>query len=510
MIALICAIYVRVSTNQQVEGTSLETQIDQCKAAAFERGYQVNPEFIVRDSWTGDEIERPALDGLRAAVASGVLDAVMVYSADRLSRDPVHLLMLLREFTEAGVTLESVLGSFDTSAEGQFLTYVQGYVGQMERKQIAERTMRGKEQVAKSGRLPCGTGAGLYGYDYDPVLKVRTVNEVEAEIVKLIFQWADAGVSRHLIAKRLNEANIPSKRGNLWHPLTVERVLRNQAYTGVQFYGTKRYRKARGVVTVADRPESEWVRIEGFTPAIISEAMYWRVQERLNESQAKASKEANHQRYLLTGFSRCSECGTGLVGANMRKKYRYYRCRATFASATRPATCKASHIRADELEALVWDKVTATVIDPDVLIRDLERYLGSGEGDLAEKSAALRREIDDLKGQQRRLIELRQKDMVDQGVLESQLAPVKVLCDAKESELRVLSEQQKVRGNVAEAGQRIRVFCKDLAGTLEELDFDGRRATLAAMGVAVEATRDYLSIRIVVNPEFTAIAHTLA
>ena len=510
MTAPVCGIYVRISTTQQETGTSVETQVERCIDAAEARGYQVKPDLIWRDTWTGAEIERPALDLLRRAVATGDLDAVMVYSADRLSRDPLHLLTLLREFADAKVNLESVLSSFDTSAEGQLLTFVQGFVGQMERKQIAERTMRGKEQVAKSGRLPCGAGSGLYGYDLDQIQKVRTVNEAEGEIVKRIFQWAVEGVSRHIIAKRLNEAKIPTKRGKLWHPMTVERLLRNEAYTGAQTYGKRRYRKARGVVTATDRPESEWVRIEGFTPALISETLYRRVQESLNERQARANKNAKQQRYLLTGFSRCKLCGTGLTGAMMSKKYRYYRCRATGATSTRPAMCNAPYIRANELETLVWNKVTATINDPALLIGDLEHYLSSGEGDLAERMAMLRREVDDLKGQQRRLIELRQKDIVDQDVLESQLAPVKALCDAKESDLLILTKQQQERDNVAVAGQRIGAFCRILADTLNGLDFDGRRATLAAMRVAVEATRDELSVRVVVDPGFTTTERTWA
>lgn len=510
MSAPICGIYVRISTTQQEEGTSIETQIERCVEAAEARGYQVKSDLIYRDTWTGAEVERPALDQLRRSVERGNLDAVMVYSADRLSRDPLHLLTLLREFSDSRVALESVLSSFDTSAEGQLLTFIRGFVGQMEHKQIAERTMRGKEQVARSGRLPCGTGSGLYGYDYDPVQKVRTINEVEAETVKRIFKWAVGGVSRHIIAKRLNEANIPTKRGKLWHPRGVERVLRNEAYTGVQTYGKKRHRKARGVVTTTDRPETEWVIIDDFTPALISQTLYSRVQKSLNERQARASKTAKHQRYLLTGFTRCPRCGTGLIGAMMNGKYRYYRCRATWSTSAGPAKCSEPYIRANELETLVWDKVTATIKDPSVLICDLEHFLYSGEGEPADKMALLRREIDDLKAQQRRLIELRQMDLIDMEVLESQVAPVKALCDAKESDLLVFTEQQKERDAVAVAGQRIGTFCRNLSETMDGLDFDGRRATLAAMGVAVEATRDELTVRVVVDPEFTSTGHTWA
>lgn len=145
-----------------------------------------------------------------------------------------------------------------------------------------------------------------------------------------------------------------------------------------------------------------------------------------------------------------------------------------------------------------------------MLIADLQHHLETGDGDLGARMADLEREIADLKGQQRRLIELRQKDMVDQGVLETQLGPVKALCDDKESTLRLLQEQQRQRDDVAEAAERISAYCERLAQTVDELDLDGKRAMLAAFGVRVEATRDEVFITVVVDPNVTTIARTLA
>ena len=511
MTTSICGIYARLSTAQQEEGTSLETQIERCEAAALDLGYVVKPEFVWRETWTGTELERPVLDQVRQVVAAGSVDAVVVYSPDRLARDPLYMVVLVREFQESGVALHFVLGPSDDSPEGQMLMYIQGYVGMMEHRQIAERTMRGKDKVARSGRLPNGTGSGLYGYDYDRVQKFRTVNEAEAVTVRRVFQWASEGVSRHTIACRLNEANIPTKRGKLWHPLTVGRILGNRAYTGIQNYGEKRHRKVKGGRReVTDRPESEWVRIEGFTPGIITQAQHERVQEQVGLRQARHNAKQPRLRYLLTGLIRCSKCGTRVCGASVQRQNRYYRCRATQATSRRPARCHEPYIRADALESLVWSKVTATIKDPAVLIADLEHHLSTGKGDLGAKMGELRREIDGLKSQQRRLIELRQMAVIDLDMLESQLAPVRALCDDKEASLRLLEEQQTQQDDAAEAGRRIAQYCETLAGRLVDLDFDGQRATLAAFGVGVEATREELAITVVVDPNVTTIEHTLA
>ena len=166
-------------------------------------------------------------------------------------------------------------------------------------------------------------------------------------------------------------------------------------------------------------------------------------------------------------------------------------------------------MRADDPESLVWGKVVGTIRDPAVLIADLQRHLETGGGGLGVRMADLEREIADLKGQQRRLIELRQKDMVEE-VLETQLGPVKALCDDKQSTLRLLQEQQRQRDDVAEAAERIRAYCERLVQTVDELDFDGQRALLGAFDVRVAATRDDVSITVVVDPNVTTIARTLA
>ena len=177
---------------------------------------------------------------------------------------------------------------------------------------------------------------------------------------------------------------------------------------------------------------------------------------------------------------------------------------------TAPALGDCRYMRADDLEALVWGKVVGTIKDPAVLIAHLQHRLETGDGDLGARMADLEREIADLKGRQRRPIELRQTDMVDQEVLETQLGLVKALCDEKEASLKLLGEQQRQRDDVAEAAERISGYCERLAQTVDELDFDGQHALLAAFGVRVEATRDDVSITVVVDPNVPTIEHTLA
>ncbi len=434
------ALYARVSTDQQEsDGTSLETQVELSRAEAGILGFPGNPKFVWKDSVSGIYLERPGLNEMRHAVANNLVDAVIVYKPDRLARDPFIILKLIHECEQAGVALHFVLDKTDASPEGKLITYIKTYVAQREHKNIAENTLRGKNKVAQNGRLPCGTGTGLYGYDYDKMEKVRKINETEGPVVKQIFQWALEGRSVYKIAVSLNEAKIPTKRGKMWWSIGVERILKNPAYTGVQFYGQQRHRKLEGGrIEHTDRPEDEWIKIEGFTPPLVTEAQFEKVQRLLTVRQAKYDKRIKQQ-YLLTGLVFCGTCGMGLAGSSFQRfRLRYYRCRGTWHTTQRASTCHEGYIPADDLEAIVWRKVTETIRDPSALIGDWQSYLDTGEGNLGAKMKELRKEINDLTRQQRRLLELYQSAVVDQELLETQLGPLKFRRDEKESGLRVL------------------------------------------------------------------------
>jgi len=101
-------------------------------------------------------------------------------------------------------------------------------------------------------------------------------------VVRMMFEWASEGVGRYRIAMRLNELGLPTKTGSKWRPQGVGRVLENPAYTGIQFYAPKRTSKVRcRKLKDTANPSSEVIRIDGFTPAIISKELYDLVQDRV-------------------------------------------------------------------------------------------------------------------------------------------------------------------------------------------------------------------------------------
>ena len=124
-----------------------------------------------------------------------------------------------------------------------------GYAAEDERRRIIERFTRGKLRAATDGRMPQGTGVGTYGYILVPGTGKRAINEVQAEVVRTIFNHFLATHSANGVAARLNRDGVPAFKGGRWHPRTVANVLQNVAYTGVTYYGRTQRTKARSART---------------------------------------------------------------------------------------------------------------------------------------------------------------------------------------------------------------------------------------------------------------------
>ena len=319
-------IYRRTSTVEQGENnTSMETQDEECRKKAVELGYLNEPKYVLTEMESGAFMNRPTLGEMLEIVKERKVSLVVILNPDRLARDPLDLLTIMRIFAEAGVRLEFVHGSSDNSPEGQLLTFCTGWAAQRERGSFTLRSMLGKAAIAKSGRMPNGLGSGLYGYDYDTVTKTVTINEPETQVVKMMYQWASEGVNLHAIAVRLNDRKVPTKTGRRWSREAVKRVLTNTAYYGLMYYGKRRHRKiGPRKFERTERPIEEAIPIWGFTPQIISKEFHDRAQEQMKFPGTRGKSQGN--RYLLTGFIKCRRCGCPVTGGMKARGNRYYRC----------------------------------------------------------------------------------------------------------------------------------------------------------------------------------------
>ena len=287
-------IYCRVSTEgQEQDGTSLQTQLNACLNYCNLKGYEIVNQYS--EAWSGLSLERPKLEELREKVRSDSIDAVVVYSLDRFSRDPVHGVILMQELEKHAVLLEAATETVDNSEVGKLVFYIKGYAAKLDAERRRDATGRGKMAMLKSGKLPQGVGIGIYGYHWVKETKKRIPIESEAKVVQRMFGMMASGVSCFKIAVTLNSENIPTKSGKKWEPRTVSRILRNTAYYGVTYFGQTAGSDRRKTA------KETWHMLPDVTPAIISQELFDRVQTAMAKSRKVHCGKPLHE-YPLASF----------------------------------------------------------------------------------------------------------------------------------------------------------------------------------------------------------------
>ena len=278
--------YARSASVIEAGQMSLDPQSAEIVRLANEMDYGIAPADALREVASGASLHRPQLNKVRLMAATGEFDALFVYSPDRLSRNPVDLLMLMREFASHGVEVHFVQGSSASATVAKFSDFVRGFCADRERAKHRELTVRGMNAAALSGRMPTGAHAQPFGYELDSATMKRVINEVEADVVVRVFGLYAEGLSMTRIVEMLNEEGVKTKTGREWTRPGLRRMLSNTSYMGLDYYGkTRSVGRHRGGSRRVAAPREEWIEIRGFTPALISETLFQKVQERLAGSR---------------------------------------------------------------------------------------------------------------------------------------------------------------------------------------------------------------------------------
>ena len=160
------ALYARVSSEQQSEAKTVESQVADLRAKIAARGETLAAEQeFVDDGYSGATLIRPALERLRDVIAAGGIDRLYVHCPDRLARNYAHQVLLLDEFTRAGVEVVFLNREVGQTPEDQLLLQVQGMIAEYERAKILERSRRGKRHGAQVGSVSV-LSCAPYGYRY--------------------------------------------------------------------------------------------------------------------------------------------------------------------------------------------------------------------------------------------------------------------------------------------------------------------------------------------------------
>ena len=148
------AIYARVSSDQQAERQTIDSQLGDLKACASRDGHRIEDAMLFVDNGhSGTSLVRPALERLRDMVALSAVDVVYVHSPDRLARSCAHQALLLEEFAGADARVVFLNRPIGESPEDNLLLQPQGMLVEYERAKLLERSRRGKRHRAEAGAV---------------------------------------------------------------------------------------------------------------------------------------------------------------------------------------------------------------------------------------------------------------------------------------------------------------------------------------------------------------------
>ena len=500
-------VYCRVSTKgQEQDGTSLDSQEVAGVRHAEELGFRVGR--VTREIFSGAELwDRPLLARDRADLKAGRFAALISYSTDRLSRDPIHLSLIAEECERANVALIFVTEPLDDSDEGQLLRFVKGYANKKEREKIRERSLRGKHTRVLSGKVP-NMGPELYGYRRDKAAGVRVVHEPEAVVIRRIFVLVvDEKRSYRRIAQMLNAEQVPApgaarvsahdpNRRVFWNSSSVMRIIRNPAYKGEGIaWQWRRQARPGHSYALVKRPDDEQVRLPaGVVPAIVSIDIWEQAQAAVHAQLGDRTRNESVP-YLLRGVIYCGRCHRKMwpswrrrAGRNPDVKVRTYRC-ASYNAHTGP--CGAPTVDAEACEAAVWDKVAAVLRNPETIQAEVERRAALGpDATLMADLETARREAMRCENAQARLLQkFASADAGNDFPWELVEREVKRLESEKARWQRTIREVEEhlARRQMKDVQlEQVAAYCARVGANLDRFGFAEKR--LALEGLAIQAT----------------------
>lgn len=387
------AIYMRVSTeNQEKEETVQNQYMELMERISKDEDAYLAPDCIYKDEgWSGAILERPALDKLRADAADGKFEMLYIYDRGRLARKFVYQEIVIDELNKHSVSVISLHDINGQSSEEQLMGGVMGLFHEYERVKITERMRIGKIRRVKENKKLLGYQP-RYGYDYHPRIKngpdardgYFTINDTQAEVVRLIFELSGSGMSKYSIKLELHHLGIPpfKQKSKYWSTSVIDRILRDTTYIGEHYYNKteavetrnprkiEKYRKTLKGSRIA-RPKSDWLKIK--VPAIITKDVFDKAQLQLARNKKFSPRNNKRNHYLLRGLVYCP-CGMARTG-DPANNSRYYRCtrRQTMVKIGNDEPCKHG-INVPVMDDMVWNQLKQLLTQPDLLIDQAKRW----------------------------------------------------------------------------------------------------------------------------------------
>ncbi len=344
------ALYVRISSDPSGLRLGVTRQTKECKAKAAALGWTVAEVYEDNDTSATSIKPRPRYRQMLADLDAGLVDAVVVWDLDRLTRRPIEVEEFIDLADRRGIALASVGGDVDLSTDnGRLFARIKGAVARSEVERKGTRQRSANDQRAADGRPSAGRRA--YGYSPDGLHLV----DVEASHLRWAAERILAGDSLHAVVRGVDGRGARTTAGNPWTSTQLRRTLQNPRYAGLRVH--------RGEVVGT----GSWPTLfdEGTHAALV----------------AVFADPARHvasppRRYLLSGVATCGVCDGRIFGVGEKDKGPLYRCHTRL------------HInrQAAPIEQLVASVIVARLERPDAVELVSPRVMPASSADCAPRA----------------------------------------------------------------------------------------------------------------------------
>jgi site-specific DNA recombinase len=405
-------IYARYSSDNQRDA-SIEDQVRQCRARIDQEGWQ-RGEVYSDHAISGATTLRPGYQKMLEDARAGRFEVLVAEALDRLSRDQENIAGLFKQLSFAGVRLFTL----SEGEVGELHVGLKGTMNALFLKDLAQKTRRGLEGRIRQGK----SGGGLcFGYDIahsvdpagEPVHGERRINQIEAAIIRRVFEEFAKGRSPRAIAGALNKEAIPGPAGKTWGASTIygnwrrgTGILNNELYIGRLVWNRQQFMKDPNTGRRQARlnPETKWIVERVPHLRILDDHLWSSVKERQQDTRSRVatkdegirSERARRPRYLLSGLLRCGTCGGGFSKISQS----HYGC----STARNKGTCNnLLTLRRDELEAKVMDGLRHQLMHPEMVRTFIDEFHREVNRQASEQDARRDRATRDLEKTEREI-----------------------------------------------------------------------------------------------------------
>jgi len=367
--------YVRVSSEMQLEGHSLDAQRAEIARYCDREGYTLLRTYADEgvSAHTDDIARRPQLAALLEDARQGGFDVVVVHTIDRWARNVGVQRQALQLLGTAGVGFASVTESIDfTTPAGKLMLTMIGGVSEFFSDQLAVHVAKAQRQRPELGLPP---GPVPFGYAVDEPGGLPRVDPVSGPALIEAFESRAAGESHASIAAWLNARGLTTRRGNRFTGFAVRDFFRTRFYLGVISYDGAEY--------------------AGQHERLIDDQLWERVQRRRNR---RAPARGDRRRLLLQGRIRCARCAHALYPDRTAAGREIYRERHREDCATNGGVTGAAELN-EQVRAVVTavqfpvnEPIRAAALDRPTLdaraLQDRRRRLGRAYAETGAYSEA--------------------------------------------------------------------------------------------------------------------------